>query len=739
MYTVLGNGPAMVRFVQEAIGAGSCVLLAAAGMALFGEWGAVAGVLLAIYPAAIFLDGLLDKSALISLFTVALLYLLSVQRTRGREFLAGVTLGLLSLTRENALLLAVPVLLWFLIGDRRPAALLFLAGCAVVLLPVGARNYADGGEFELTTSQFGPNFYIGNHAGADGRYDALLAGRGNAADEQEDATQLAEQARGRALKPDEVSSYWTGRTLEFIRTQPGDWLRQLARKLALTFNASEVADTESQDVYGEWSSLLRLLAPVSFGVIFCLGAFGICMTAGAFRRLWFLHAIALTYTASIVIFYVFARYRFPLAPMLMLFAAGGVAAWRESSAWPRRGLALAAALVAAVLAGVLAYQPLVNTRLDRIAAYTNIGNSLLLNPQQWDEAGVFYEKALKESPQSPAAHYGMGMLLALKHQPKDAIPHYRTAVVGWPDNADIRLNFALALSDSGDNPAALEQLGTLSRLRPDNPTADLLAGKLLLKNARPADALKAYDAALAIQPKNADALMGSGVALTQLQRPDEAIDKYRQVLKIDPRNADAHDGIGYTLQQSGRLEEAIREFQQALSLNPKDQDAQSNIDQAREKARREAQAVGVRESTIQRPPSRAAMAAAIACAARGSGWRSHGIRHAGSMFTTTYDNPAPSRIRCRRISSRGSSLPNCGMTMSGVAPRASASADAAPRTSRVVHVRPRLSLHHSGRGRRSAPATRAARASSAVPRQVQQVQAQDAAGRHTDCARTVPS
>jgi hypothetical protein len=53
-------------------------------------------------------------------------------------------------------------------------ALIFAAGCSLVLLPVGLRNLAVGREFHLTTSQFGPNFYIGNHAGARGTYESLV-------------------------------------------------------------------------------------------------------------------------------------------------------------------------------------------------------------------------------------------------------------------------------------------------------------------------------------------------------------------------------------------------------------------------------------------------------------------------------------------------------------------------------------------------------------------------------------
>jgi len=39
----------------------------------------------------------------------------------------------------------------------------------------------------LSTSQLGPNFYIGNRVGASGAYDPLVPGRGNVKFEREDA------------------------------------------------------------------------------------------------------------------------------------------------------------------------------------------------------------------------------------------------------------------------------------------------------------------------------------------------------------------------------------------------------------------------------------------------------------------------------------------------------------------------------------------------------------------------
>src|SRR2546430_19733 len=83
-------------------------------------------------------------------------------------------------------------------------------------LPVAARNQVVGGEFHLTTAQFGPNFYIGNNESARGTYQPLRFGHGTPEYERRDATELAEQALGRHLSPAEVSRFWTRKAMAYI-------------------------------------------------------------------------------------------------------------------------------------------------------------------------------------------------------------------------------------------------------------------------------------------------------------------------------------------------------------------------------------------------------------------------------------------------------------------------------------------------------------------------------------------
>src|SRR5205807_336600 len=73
-----------------------------------------------------------------------------------------------------------------------------------------------------------------------------------------------------------------------------------------------------------------------FGVLVPLALIGLVATRRDWRRLWVFYAVIAAYASSVVVFYVFARYRFPLAPMLMLFAAAGIGKGLKALAARRR-------------------------------------------------------------------------------------------------------------------------------------------------------------------------------------------------------------------------------------------------------------------------------------------------------------------------------------------------------------------------------------------------------------------
>ena len=550
VYALFGRDLLLVRIIQAALGAVSTALVSDAAMRLFSRRAAMmAGLVMAFYPPAIFLSTLIQKSVLdVLLISAVIWFVARLAQDRASRLhwgALGVALGLFSLTRENGLLL-VPVAL--LVARARAFAV--CVGVACVLLPVAARNYAVGGGFYLTTSQFGPNLYIGNNAAADGTYQALREGRGDAAFEREDATSLAEAAVGRELSPGEVSAYWRDRAIEFATSQPVAWLRLLGRKAQLLVSATELPDTEAQEAHADESPLLRALLPIGhFGVLVPLAMLGVFATWPDRRRLVLLYALFATYALSVLIFFVFARYRYPLIPFVILFAAAGLAsgaaALRQAS-WPRR-LTLAALIA---LVAFIASRPVLATDVMKAITLTNVGVALQAQGRSGD-AATYYERAIAVRPDWAPAHNNLGLIWRERGRLEAAIASYRNALRYHPDDAGAHANLAAALRARGQLQEAAVHLQRVVDLEPG-------------------DLARRYDL---------------GNVLLELRDSAAAEAAFRQLIARSPDSAQAYSRLGVSLAAQGRFDEAIPAFQKAIALRPGFPEAERYLAMAREASR----------------------------------------------------------------------------------------------------------------------------------------------------------
>jgi tetratricopeptide (TPR) repeat protein len=498
------------------------------------------------------------------------------------------------------------------------------AGLALVLVPVAARNYAVGGGFYLTTSQFGPNFYIGNNPQADGTYASLRPGRGAPEFERQDATDLAERALGRSLTPAEVSQYWTDRALTFVTDDPGAWLALMARKGALLINADEMLDTESQETYEDYSPILRALAVVGhFGVLIPLAAVGLAASWADRRRLWPLYAMLAAYAASVVIFYVFARYRFPMVPFLVLFAARGATllpVWFATAAAARRRLTLptgrlvmAGGLVALALAvnwpllsptrmraitetnlgaalheagrfdeAVTHYRRAADLQPDYAPAYNNLGVTLRAQGRV-DEAIAAYEQGLRLNDAYPDLHYNLANALIEQNRSGEAARHLRVALEAMPGSAAAHNNLGMALAAEGQYERAAAEFRAAIAAEPGRAApAHRNLGNVLASMGRTDEAIGELTRASALDPADAAAPYDLGSVLLDLQRFDEAATQFRTALTIRPDYVEAMNNLGIALASMGRLSDAVPLFERALALRPDFADAKRNLDTARQ-------------------------------------------------------------------------------------------------------------------------------------------------------------
>lgn len=568
MRGALGDSLLFPRAVQMALGGLSCLLLYRAMSRWFSHRAAlVAALMLALYPPAIFFDLLIQKTSLGMFLVAALLWAMALWRERPtvtRALLCGSFMGLL-IHVQQALLLAAPIVPAFLLFGRRapqtPAvpspragtAAFGIAGAAAIVLvlaPWVIRNRVVIGEWVLTTPNLGQNFAMGNDPGGRGTYQSLRLGRGSGEYEQREWTRAAERALGRSLSPGEVSDYYFAQAVERIRGNPGGWVKLLGRKVLMTLGATEWMDAEDYYVYIEHSSVLRWLDRFfHFGVLMPLAVLGIFCTAHRAREWWPLYLWVLATAVTLVTFVVFGRYRFPMIPVLIGFAAAGMLTmltfaqkkWVDPATAPPRARLLPAFVIANVMAVVC-----------------NLGQ---LSSRRPSATGL-------------ANH---ATALAATGRPIEALRDAQRAVGTDPSSADAWLILSDIQRRAGKPDAALAAADRAAALAPGESAPLRARAAALIDAGRLNDAESAYRRALELDDRDALARAGLAGVLARTGRAADALSLFERALRDEPELVDGRVNYGNALLELGRVEEAAAAYRAALAIDPRHEEAMLNL------------------------------------------------------------------------------------------------------------------------------------------------------------------
>ncbi|MBI1317660.1 MAG: tetratricopeptide repeat protein [Candidatus Hydrogenedens sp.] len=640
IYLLTGTSFTAVRLVQIAAGLVSCLLLYRLGRRVFSESiGLLAAFLMSTYWIFIFFESELNEPALTVLLLLALMNLAldwSANPSYRRAGFTGLILGLLALMRTEIILFYPFALLWAIWRVRQlPLMERFMRagaiGAVIVLCiaPVTLRNYLASGEFVPISTIGGLNLYAGNNPEATGYFPNLdyreLFGLSTSLSHMNfpQLVQALERKTGEEnLGQSDLQNYFIRAAWDYVRNNPAQALATDWKKVLYFWGPAEISSNKIVALEKQNSVILRFLPPyfvfLSFGAVGVLMYLagrrsgldaaaeprggGVLSLAGLFILISFL---------THVIFFVVARFRVPIIPFVLLFAAFALVQFvlmlRERdyfilARW------VGALVVAFILFGV-AWAPYTP---DAVAYHYQRG----LNYGHRGDTGKAIEEfklainAGREASQQDSVPVcsEMGFALAVQGEFDNAINWYDRALAIDPGHAftlyrkgEAQLALDRVPQGIESLEAALKYDFTLAPAHmalvrayvrrgrfadaeaagkraveavPGNIDLELLIGELLAQRGRPADALPYFERAIAIEPNNPRAYNYLGLQHAALGQFDQAIEAYEQAILIDPDSSITRTNLGNLYAHQGEYDKAIAHYLDALVVNPHDAGAE---------------------------------------------------------------------------------------------------------------------------------------------------------------------
>lgn len=449
IYSFLGESYTLVRVIQACLGSLSCVFVFLLGARLYTRpIGFTAGLVTAFYGPLIFFDLDLLAPVLIIFWSMLGLNLLHCgleKAHKGLLLAAGICLGIALVTWPIIGLFCGCVCV--LIGWRfrhypRLALSLVMAvgiGVALPILPVFLHNVMHD-EWVLVSTNGGINFFIGNNPD----WQQTVAIRPGYPWEK--IVTLPYHLDG-AEQADKIgsSSIFFREALNYIIFHPLDYAEnQLTKLYQLVFGYEIMRNTDLY-FFKQYSSLLDKLIfsnawlKFPFGLLFPFGALGIWTSL---RRSDGENKYLIAYLGAgslgLFLFFVTARYRVILVPVLAIYAAVGfrntVAALLEKKRY--------APLLPAFLLGLFA-----------------LANFDLINPQRSFKGPVYQAQA----------PFTLGRVNLENNKPQQALGWLEQSVKIDPRYPDAWVDIGRAHYALGRNRAAIEAMNQAIAVAPDYP------------------------------------------------------------------------------------------------------------------------------------------------------------------------------------------------------------------------------------------------------------------------------
>jgi tetratricopeptide (TPR) repeat protein len=188
---------------------------------------------------------------------------------------------------------------------------------------------------------------------------------------------------------------------------------------------------------------------------------------------------------------------------------------------------------------------------------------------QAEEAQKTLAAAKKKLPESGRLHRALGHLALDQNRLHDATSELKRALVLEPEDLTARFELGVAERRSQNYDAATKTFDEVAAVDRDHPGLALERGLMFEATGHAAEALTAYEGALAKAPSDPELMLRVGCGRVSAGKAVEAEELLRKVLALRPTSAETNHCLGRALLAQEKIPDAQRFFDRAVELDPR--------------------------------------------------------------------------------------------------------------------------------------------------------------------------
>lgn len=190
----------------------------------------------------------------------------------------------------------------------------------------------------------------------------------------------------------------------------------------------------------------------------------------------------------------------------------------------------------------------------------------------------FGEKGSSDVQKPDTERMNKGERLFLAGDFKGALNEFKANVTADPDSPQAHYNLGLASYELGMYQEAVNAYVKAIQLKPDFGEAHFNLGVVYDRSGQPDKALQEYRLAMRHGIDDAAVHFNMGLSLMKLSRMEEARKEYLRALELDQTMAEAYNNLGYLAEETGDVDTAVAMYKKALAVRPDYPMARENME-----------------------------------------------------------------------------------------------------------------------------------------------------------------